>query len=177
MRCLQHANLPMITLGSHFISQKGISDDILEIIQELIKVKKLPKIPEKLSGSQRSLHLSHQWKIIKVLIEKGKRVGNEALAGDIFEAALEHLQSGGLSSVVPILETVALLIPILEDKTFLQQDFLPLAKSTVFELRKNEEFWPAYGALVKVQFHPRLDSDIMVQTAQDLFNMSELVQV
>ena len=56
------------------------------------------------------------------------------------------------------------------------ENFLPLAKSSVFELRKNDLFWPSFTALMSVYFNPKLNSDTMIQALDAIFEQSEFIQ-
>ena len=56
------------------------------------------------------------------------------------------------------------------------ENFLPLAKSSVFDLRKNDLFWPSFKALMSVYFNPKLNSDTMIQALDAIFEQSEFIQ-
>ena len=56
------------------------------------------------------------------------------------------------------------------------ENILPLAKSSVFDLRKNDLFWPSFTALMSVYFNPKLNSDTMIQALDAIFEQSEFIQ-
>jgi hypothetical protein len=124
----------------------------------------VPKIESK--GQNASLHLGLQYKILSRL----DLIGKEDI---IYEQCLNHIQSGGIFSVCHILQVVSQLPS--EKIQSSGSEFLLLAKSAVFDLRKNDAFWPAFEALVKVIFHPGLQSSILIENADETFQQSETI--
>ena len=92
---------------------------------------------------------------------------------------MEHLQTGGIYAIEPILKTVAVLMKKIKTNILSENDFtkfLQLAQSSVNDLRKNDLFWPAFNALVGVQFQPKFDSDFLIHNFDKILEQSELVQ-
>ena len=91
---------------------------------------------------------------------------------------MENLQTGGIYAIEPILKSVAILMKKM--KTNISDNdltnFLQLAQSSVNDLRKNDLFWPAFNALVGVQFQPKFDSEFLIQNFDKVLEQSELVQ-
>ena len=131
-----------------------------DMINDAIERKEFPKLNDKYQGADSSIHLSLQWKIVP---------SNPAL----IETALEHIEIGGLNSVCPIIEYVFKIADQVDQDTL--EIFIRLAKSAVFDLRKNDQFWPAFGALVKVWFHPCLSDKCLNEALEEVINQSELI--
>ena len=91
---------------------------------------------------------------------------------------MENLQTGGIYAIEPILKAVAILMKKM--KTNISDNdltkFLQLAQSSVNDLRKNDLFWPAFNALVGVQFQPKFDTDLLIHNFNKVLEQSELVQ-
>ena len=131
-----------------------------DMINDAIERKQFPKLNDKYQGAESSIHLSFQWKIVPP---------NPAL----IETALEHIEIGGLNSVCPIIESVFKIADQVDQETL--QTFIRLAKSAVFDLRKNDQFWPAFEALVKVWFYPSLSDESLNEALEEVIKQSELI--
>ena len=131
-----------------------------DMINDAIERKQFPKINEKYQGAESSMHLSLQWKIVPA---------NHTY----IETAIEHIQIGGLNSVCPIIQSVFQIADQIDQETL--QTFITLAKSAVYDLRKNDQFWPAFGALVKVWFYPTLHDDGLNEALEEVIEQSELI--
>ena len=75
-----------------------------------------------------------------------------------------------------ILDAVSVMIEKMGEELPIE-NILPLAKSSVFDLRKNDLFWPSFTALMSVYFNPKLNSDTMIQALDAIFEQSEFIQL
>ena len=78
-----------------------------------------------------------------------------------------------MNSVCPIIESVFKIADQVDQETL--QTFIRLAKSAVFDLRKNDQFWPAFEALVKVWFYPSLSDESLNEALEEVIKQSELI--
>ena len=67
---------------------------------------------------------------------------NDTIIKELFEDTLDHIQSGGLYAIPEILILVSKIASRVD--AHLLQEFLSLAKPSVFDLRRNVQFWPAF---------------------------------
>ena len=98
---------------------------------------------------------------------------NDTIIKELFEDTLDHIQSGGLYAIPEILILVSKIASRVDAQ--LLQEFLSLAKASVFDLRRNVQFWPAFTALVKVLFHTSNSSEVLIEASKEVFEQSETI--
>ena len=68
---------------------------------------------------------------------------DENIIKELFKECLEHIQSGGLYAIPEILIFVSKIASKVDHD--LLHEFLHLAKASVFDLRRNVQFWLAFS--------------------------------
>ena len=68
---------------------------------------------------------------------------DENIIKELFKECLEHIQSGGLYAIPEILIFVSKIASKVDQD--LLHEFLHLAKASVFDLRRNVQFWLAFS--------------------------------
>ena len=68
---------------------------------------------------------------------------DEDIIKELFKECLEHIQSGGLYAIPEILIFVSKIASKIDQD--LLHEFLHLAKASVFDLRRNVQFWLAFS--------------------------------
>ena len=164
---LTSATLQELQFIYDFMKKSHLNNELEQEMVKIVKSKKYPKIPQSCSkGKESSLCLFYQYKILS-------HYHLDEISEELFETCYEDIQSAGLYASPAIIDIASKLK--LEDLSKIECEFIPSAKNAVFDLRKNDQFWPAFGSYVKVLFSPKNSTDFLIEASKDIFTESETV--
>ena len=90
---------------------------------------------------------------------------DENIVKELFKECLEHIQSGGLYAIPEILIFVSKIASKVDQH--LLHKFLHLAKASVFDLRRNVQFWLAFSGEFEV-LYMSFDKFLLAFESRDL---------